>query len=282
LPEKAYSVKKAKTILEVRGLKLIPIVDTNKKVVNFISQSSLLSINVPAKNVKRIDMAVIIMAGGKSTRLEPFSKIFPKPLIPIGDKPIIDRIIDEFRKNGINRYYLTLNYKGDMIESYFNHMKKDYHVSFLREKGYYGTAGSLKLFHKYTDDTFIVSNCDVIIKADFEDVIKFHNKQESDLTILSSMQHYKIPYGVINFKKGGEVINLTEKPEYTFAVNAGVYILRRKILRFIPSHKRFDMTDLIKVLIDSRKRVFTYPVNENEYIDIGQWDEYKKAMGKIL
>jgi len=128
------------------------------------------------------------------------------------------------------------------------------------------------------NDIFIVSNCDVIVKANFEEVVGFHKSQNASITILSAIQHFKIPYGVTNFKEGGEVIDIVEKPEYTFTVNTGVYVVNRNTLQLIPEKSYFDMTDLIKSLIKNKKRVVTYPVNENDYIDIGQWEEYKSAL----
>ena len=139
----------------------------------------------------------------------------------------------------------------------------------------------LRLLEEKIGKHFIVSNCDVIVRANFEEVIDFHKKHGASLTVLSSFQHYSIPYGVVIFEEGGQVLGIQEKPEYTFMVNTGVYILNKECLGFIPKGTHFDMTDLIKILIKSRKKVFTYPVNENDYIDIGQWEEYKKAVEKI-
>jgi len=224
---------------------------------------------------------VVIMAGGKGTRLNPFSKIFPKPLIPIGEKPVIEIIIDEFRKQGISEYFLTLNYKGKMVEAYFDNTEKDYKVEYIWEDDFLGTAGSLRLLEGKIGDTFIVSNCDVMVKADFGEVLNLHKEQNASLTILSSIQYYEIPYGITKFKKGGEVTDIIEKPEYAFTINTGVYILNRESLQFIPPKSHFNMTDLIKTLIKDNRKVSTYLVNENDYIDIGQWEDYKKAVDRL-
>ncbi len=165
-----------------------------------------------------------------------------------------------------------------MIKAYFKGIEKDYEVDFIKEKDFFGTAGSLKLLEKKIDDTFIVSNCDIIVKANFENVLALHKERNASLTILSSVQHYEIPYGVINFKDGGEVVNIQEKPEYTFTINTGVYILNNDVLDFIPDDTHMDMTDLIEILTEKGKKVLTYPVNEKEYLDIGQWKEYKKVL----
>lgn len=280
--QKDFSLAKAKGIFIASKIDLIPILDKNSKVVDFITWNQAFSDkNSPKIMRSRIDIPVVIMAGGKSTRLEPFTKIIPKPLIPIGDKPIVEIIIDEFRKQGANEYVLVLNYKREMIESYFNNISKEYKLQFVIENDFQGTAGGLKLLKEKIGERFIVSNCDVIVKANFEEVIDFHKKQDAALTILSSFQHYRIPYGIVKIREEGRVLGIHEKPEYTFMINTGVYILNKECLQFIPKRAYFEMTDLIKTLIKNKMKISTYPVNENDYIDIGQWEEYKKAIEKI-
>lgn len=282
LKQNEFSLAKAKDIFITNKIDLIPIVDEHNKVIDFTTWSQVFSGKDILKAARsKIDIPVVIMAGGRSTRLEPVTKIIPKPLIPIGDKPIVEIIIDEFKKQGVNNYYLILNYKSEMIESYFNNIERDYGIQYIKEAEFHGTAGGLRLLEEKIGKHFIVSNCDVIVRANFEEVIDFHKKHGASLTVLSSFQHYSIPYGVVIFEEGGQVLGIQEKPEYTFMVNTGVYILNKECLGFIPKGTHFDMTDLIKILIKSRKKVFTYPVNENDYIDIGQWEEYKKAVEKI-
>ena len=222
------------------------------------------------------------MAGGKGDRLELFTKVLPKPLIPIGDVPIIERIMDEFSCFGVKDFYITLNYKGEMIEAYANSLSKDYKINFIREEEYLGTAGSIKMIGDVQFDDIIVSNCDILVKANYKKALDFHRRTESFMTILSSIQYYKIPYGVISYVNGGKVTAIQEKPEYTFVINTGVYILKRTCLSYIPHKKKFDMPTLINMLITDNKAVSNYPVNESDYIDIGQWCEYWKEMEKTM
>ena len=277
-----FTKERVRQIFIKNKIELIPIVNEREIIVDFITWDQLFADEIfhPRTNNK-IDIPVVIMAGGKGTRLDPFTKILPKPLIPIGDKPIVEIVIDEFRKQGAKNYYLTLNHRGEMVESYFNGIAKEYSLKFIKENISGGTAASLKLVEEEIDDLFFVSNCDVIVKAHFAEVIAFHKEQHALLTIMSSIQHYKIPYGVINYKEGGHVGSVIEKPEYTFTVNTGIYLLSKESLRYIPKDCFFDMTDLIKVLIKNKRNVVMYPVNESDYIDIGQWEEYKKAIEKI-
>jgi len=281
--QKDFSIDKIKEMFIENKIDLIPILDDRDRVIDFMTWDRVFSKDDKAATAikSKIDAPVVIMAGGKSTRLEPFTKILPKPLFPIGDKPIVEIIIEEFKKQAVREFYLVLNYKSELIESYFNNIEKDYKVQYIREGDFWGTTGGLKLLEKEISDCFIVSNCDVIVKANFEEVIDFHKKQGASLTVLSSFQHYNIPYGIVKFEKEGKVTDIIEKPEYTFMVNAGVYILDRDCLKLIPKNTHFDMTDLIKSLVKNNKKVVTYPVNENDYMDIGQWEEYKKAVEKL-
>lgn len=277
-----YTPEAVKDILLKNKIELLPVVDGDKRVIDFVTWSQAFSSEESRIHKgEKIDVPVLIMAGGKGTRLEPFANIFPKALIPIGDKTVIELIIDKFKEQGVNKFYLMLNYKGELIEAYFNSLEKDYSVKYVKENKFMGTIGGLSLLKKNIEDIFIVSNCDVMVKANFSEVIKFHKEQKASMTILSSIKHYRIPYGVVNFKTGGKVVNIMEKPEYTFSINAGVYIFNKELLRLIPKNSYFDMTDLIKLLLKKKERVVTYPVNENDYIDIGEWEEYRKAIEKM-
>lgn len=277
-----YSQELSKKMLLEHKIELLPILDEDRHVVDFIVWSESIPHRVRrTKDAAPLDLPVVIMAGGKGTRMAPFTSVLPKPLIPIGERTVLELIIDGFREFGIRDYYLTLNYKGEMIQAYFNSIQRDYNIQFVLEKDYLGTAGSLALIEKSVCDTFIVSNCDIIVRADYEEVLEFHREGKAELTILSSIQRYRIPYGVVQFRQGGEVTQLIEKPEYTFTINAGVYILNRECLKLIPHDTFFNMPDLIEIMMRENRRVLTYRVNESDYIDIGQWREYREAVRKL-
>jgi len=168
-----------------------------------------------------------------------------------------------------------------MIKAYFDGIEKEYSVSYVMEDDFYGTAGSLTLVEGSINSTFIVSNCDIIVKADYGEVMNFHRENGSVLTVLSSIQHHTFPYGVVEFANGGQVTKIKEKPEYSFPVNTGVYILEPECFSYIPKSTFFNMTDLIETLIEKDKKVMMYPVNEKDFIDIGQWDEYRKSVNEL-
>ncbi|MHC9543650.1 MAG: sugar phosphate nucleotidyltransferase [Vulcanimicrobiota bacterium] len=282
LRENGFTSEMIREIFIRNKVELLPIVNEKNMLVDYITWDKAFSQQeLNDRKYGRIDIPVVIMAGGKGTRYEPLSRIIPKPLVPLGDKTLIETIIDEFRKFAVKKFFFTLNYKGDMIKAYFSCIERDYNIEYLEEQNFLGTAGSLKLLSGVINEMFIVSNCDVLVRADYEDVMKFHKSNNSMLTVLSSIQHYKIPYGVISFAEKGVVTDIIEKPEHTFIVNTGVYILNREVLEYIPDEQALDMPDLIGILIENRKPVHTYPVNENDYVDIGQLEEYKHAIKKL-
>jgi len=279
----SLSEKRIKEIFLEERIEVLPVIDETNKVVDYLTWTQVFSEKEKTwlRQDKKIDVPVVIMAGGKGTRLAPFTYVLPKPLIPVGEKTMVEHIIDSFRVFGVKKFFLTLNYRGEMIEAYFNGIKKDYEIEFIWERDFLGTAGSLKFLEDRVEDDFIVSNCDILIRADFPEILKFHRSNQAVFTSITAIQHYKIPYGVVNVRNGGIIASIEEKPEYTFQINTGVYVLNKSILDFIPENQYFDMPDLIRKLLREGKKVFAYPVNESDYVDVGQWEDYKKALIKL-
>ena len=234
------------------------------------------------KNKKeKLNNPVVIMAGGKGTRLDPFTRILPKPLIPLGDDPIIKVIMDEFGIYGMRDFYITLNDKGKMIKAYFHEHNLPYKINYIEEQKPLGTAGSLNLLQGKFKKAFFVSNCDIIIKSDYSDIFKFHKERNNSLTLVGSMQHYKIPYGVCEIENGGDLILIREKPQYDFLTNTGMYVLEPDVLSLIPRDTYFDMTNLIKSIQDKGQKVSVFPITEKSWLDVGQWTNYEKIIDDL-
>ena len=271
-----YTQEDATRVLRDKKLDLIPIIDKDGKVVDYLTWSN---INGGKKIEKKLDyVSVVIMAGGKGTRMEPFTKVLPKPLIPINEKTIIEHIIERFTDMGCSDFHLTVNHKGKILKAYFEELKHDYSVSFVDENEPLGTAGSLQYLKGKFDKPFFVTNCDIIIKADYVNLYEFHQKGEYDITLVASAKEYIIPYGTCELNGDGHLSHINEKPKYDFLINTGLYVLNPDVLKLIPEDKFYHITHLIEDATNKGKKVGVFPVDDDAWIDIGQWAEYKKVM----
>ncbi len=225
-----------------------------------------------------LSLPVVIMAGGRGTRLKPLTNIIPKPLIPVGDKSIIEMIFDSYGKFGMKEFYLIVNYKAAMIESFLSEIPdKDYRVNIVKEETEYGTGGSLSMLKGVINSTFFMTNCDTLLDQDFSEVYGFHKENNNELTIVGALKHYSIPYGKLEFQNGGKLLELTEKPELTLTVNSGTYILEPHLLNEIPEKEFFHITELISKITNRNGNVGVFPVSEMSWLDIGEWKEFTKT-----
>ncbi len=248
----------------------IPIVDDN----NIIQEIFFLDSSVrPVK--KQIDAPVVIMAGGKGTRLQPYTQILPKPLIPIGEKTITEHIIDHFYDAGCKHFDMIVNYKRHFIKSYFRDVELPVTINFLDEDEFLGTAGGLRLLIGKYDQPFFMTNCDILIEDDYSKIMKYHISNNNIITIVSAIKNTTLPYGVIEATPDGKVACIKEKPDVSTVVNTGFYILSPKFLDKIPADTFIHITDVIKTCIDEGERVGMYPVSGDHWMDMGQMDELR-------
>ncbi len=231
---------------------------------------------------KTVDAEVVIMAGGKGTRLDPFTRILPKPLIPIGNKAMIEVIMEEYNKFGMHNFYISINHKAKMVRAYFEEHDGLCNIRYLNEDKPLGTIGAISQLSGKIDSPFFVSNCDILIKDDYSEIFKFHCNGGYIFTIVASMRHHTIPYGVCEIHSGGELKNLNEKPGYDFLVNTGMYVCSPEIMTYIPNDTFYNITDLVDTLRKSGEKIGVYPVSEESYLDIGQWEYFKSTVDRIL
>jgi len=277
--EEGYHIEEAKRLMMNNEIECIPILDQREGIVSAIWWLDIFKNQ--NKKYGQINIPVVIMAGGEGVRLSPFTKILPKPLMPVGEKPIIELIIDKFVEYGCKKFYLSVNYKSNLIKTYFSNFKHDYKIEYVEEKKPLGTAGSLYLLKKKIETTFYVINSDVLIEADYADVLDFHKNNKNKITLISSMKHYKIPYGVCEIKNGGNLKKIKEKPEYDFLVNSGMYVLEPEVIWDIPINKTYDIPELINVCIKNKKKVGVYPISERSWLDIGEWEGLQNTLKSL-
>ncbi|HOW27017.1 MAG TPA: nucleotidyltransferase family protein [Elusimicrobiota bacterium] len=271
-----FSLAEARELMLSRSIDCLPVVDAKRRVVSAIWLKDLFE-KKKGSPKKPLGMPVVIMAGGEGNRLAPFTHVLPKPLVPVGGKPIIERIIDRFGEYDCNEFFLTINYKSHLIKAYFHDsgQRSKVNLRYVEESKPLGTAGSLGLLKTKIKSTFWVSNCDILIEADFADIVQFHRNHSNGITLVGSMKHYTIPYGVCRLDARGDLKNIDEKPEYDFLVNTGVYVLEPEVLRLIPPDRKFHFTELIDVCLKKGQKIGVYPISEKSWMDMGQLEELK-------
>lgn len=260
---------------------LMPILDSDGNLVDVVFWDDILSDAIVVDNRPKIDLPVVIMAGGKGTRLKPITNVIPKPLVPVGDKTILEVIMDQFEGIGCHKFYMSVNYKADMMKYYLSQLDHKYDIEFFMEDKPLGTIGSVSLLRGKITTPFFVSNCDSINEQDYRDVWDYHLNNHNDMTIVTMVKSFKIPYGVIETGEDGLMTALKEKPEQTYQVNTGVYILNPDLIDEIPKGEFFHITQLMETVQARGGRVGCFPVSENSWKDMGEWPEYLKMI-KVL
>lgn len=267
-------ISEVKASMKMRGNEFMPVVNDNGEIESIIFWEDLFQ-TTQIRKKSDINLPVIIMAGGKGSRLRPLTNVLPKPLIPIGEQTMMEDIMDRFVECGCNRFYVSVNYKAETIKRYFASLNKpQYDISYFQENKPLGTAGSLHLLNNEIKSTFFVSNCDIIIDDDYSEILKYHEDNHNEITVVAAVKNICIPYGTMETKEEGLLSGIREKPTYTFKINTGMYILEPHLIKEIPKNTFYHITFLIEKLIKEGRRVGVYPINEGSWIDVGNWDEY--------
>ena len=259
---------------------VMPILDEKGELVDVWFWSDLFKTSEIIER-DEICLPVVIMAGGKGTRLKPLTNVIPKPLIPIGEKTILEEIMNQFEAIGCRKFYMSINYKSDMIRFYLDQLDHHYDIEFFEEPKPLGTIGSVSLLKGKITTPFFVSNCDIIIDQDLRDVYEYHQNNHNDLTIVTAVKSFKIPYGVIETGDDGLMTGLQEKPEQTYMINTGVYILNPELIDEIPEGEFFHITHLMEKIKQRDGRIGCFPVSEHAWRDMGEWPEYLKMVNVL-
>ena len=265
-----------KQLMIENNVEQIPVLNNAGRIINVLLWTDLFGKKPSLKKKQFFTNTVIIMAGGKGTRLDPFTKILPKPLIPIDEKPIVEIIMEKFYNYGFRNFIFTLNYKKEYIKMFLSENDFPYNIDWVEENNYMGTAGSLSLLRDKINDTFFVSNCDIILNVDYADVLKWHKENGNLMTLVGCYKEVKIPYGILEMDNG-VLKNFVEKPNYDVLINTGVYVLESEVIHLIPKDKpSIDMNNLVE-LASRKGQVSVYPISDG-WFDVGQWDEYRKSV----
>lgn len=255
---------------KTKGIKLVPILDEKKHIVDVYDLVNFKS---------HLPIDAVLMAGGKGERLRPLTEKTPKPLLPVGDKCIIDHNIDRLISYGVEHVNVTVNYLGEQLEEHYAEPRNGVQVRTFREPKFLGTIGSIKFVDTFNNDTILVMNSDLFTNIDYEDFFLHFQKHDAEMSVAAVPYNVSIPYGILDLD-GREIKGLIEKPKYNYYANAGIYLIKKRALAEIPEDEFFNATDLIEKLIAQNKKVIRYPLN-GTWIDIGNPQEYQKAQDLV-
>lgn len=260
-------------LLKKHRLSHLPILNKESQVVALVTSDEFL-----VGSLSSLD--AVVMAGGRGTRLFPLTEELPKPMLPVGEKPLLEIIIEQLRNAGIQKVNVTTHHKPEKIQDHFGDGKNfGVELSYVSEDKPLGTAGAIGLLDNDTHQTLLVINGDILTQVDLKAMLSFHRENKADLTVAVRSFDMKVPYGVIECE-GEKVSRVQEKPKIKFLVNAGIYLLEPSVREYIPSGEHYNMTDLIERLIEEKLNVISFPIHEY-WLDIGAHAEYEKAQEEV-
>lgn len=278
-PRIAASIEEAEKLYHKRNYIVIPIVDSNGTVVDLFTDMN-------GEKTQRIHnplhIPVVINAGGKGTRLDPFTRVLPKPLIPVGDLPIIELIMREYQSYSCDKFHIIVNYKRELIKAYFAENENHYNISWYDEVKPLGTGGGLTLLRGKMKDTFFFANCDALLTANYENMLKFHKENHNVITMICAYKNINIPYGVVKIGEHGAIEEMQEKPLLSFLTNTGIYICEPEVIDDMEDEVAVGFPDVIEMERKLGKKVAVFPVSENDWMDMGQLPELEKMRIKMF
>ncbi|WP_242830029.1 sugar phosphate nucleotidyltransferase [Butyrivibrio sp. XPD2002] len=275
-PKVASSIEEAKNLYHKRNWIAIPIVDNNNRIIDVYTGDG----NEEHKKAV-LNTPVVINAGGRGTRLDPFTKVLPKPLIPVGELPIIELIMKEYQSYSCNDFHIIVNYKKELMKAYFLDAEKSYNISWYDECEPLGTGGGLSLLRGKMESTFFFANCDALLTANYESMLKFHKENGNVITMICAYKNVNIPYGVVEMGEGGVIQSMKEKPLMSFLTNTGIYIVEPEVIDDIEDDVSVGFPDIVERERQKGKRVAAFPVSENDWMDMGQLSELEKMRVKL-
>ena len=256
-------------------LRALPIIDRNGNLISICFGQYQIE-----DYCKNLNIPVVIMAGGKGTRLHPYTKVLPKPLIPIGDIPITMHIMQHFAEYGCKQFYMIVNHQKNLIKAYYSDVDIPFQVKYIDEEIPLGTGGGIKLLEGTIEGSFFLTNCDILIDANYTDIFNFHKDKQNIITMVCATKEVVIPYGTVSVNGNGYICKIKEKPSFSFLTNTGFYLLEPAIFKYIPENTHIHITNIIQILIDNGENVGMYPISDGQWSDMGQIDDMKKMITK--
>lgn len=275
-PRYARTLDEAKRLFHRKSFSAIPIVNEEMTILDIYSDD-----NGTVSEKASLRVPVVINAGGKGTRLAPYTKVLPKPLIPVGDLPILEHIMNEYQSYDCTDFHIIVNYKRDLMKAYFADNERAYNITWYDEDKPLGTGGGLSLLKGVFQDTFFFANCDALLTADYESMLKFHKENGNVITMICAYKNINIPYGVVDMGVDGVIENMREKPLISFLTNTGIYIVEPSVVESMVDGEAIGFPDIVERERQKGHKVAVYPVSENDWMDMGQIPELEKMRAKL-
>ena len=275
-PKIAKSEDDAINLYHKKNYVVVPIVDSDNRIVDLYNGEGKLY-----KKRVALNIPVVINAGGKGTRLDPYTRVLPKPLIPVGDLPIIELIMKEYQSYSCNEFHIIVNYKRNLMKAYFADNDNRYNITWYDEENPLGTGGGLTLLKGRFNDTFFFANCDALLTANYESMLKFHKENGNMITMICAYKNINIPYGVIDMGINGTIEKMKEKPLMSFLTNTGIYIVEPEVIDDMEDGVSVGFPDVVEFQRKKGRKVAVFPVSGNDWMDMGQLPELEKMRIKL-
>lgn len=275
-PKVAHTEGEAKELYHKKNFVAIPIVDKDGIVIDLYNGNG-----ETFKKRQVLNIPVVINAGGRGTRLDPYTRVLPKPLIPVGELPIIELIMKEYQSYSCNEFHIIVNYKRELMKAYFFENDNKYNITWYDEDNPLGTGGGLSLLKGKMDCTFFFANCDALLTANYERIIQFHKENGNAITMICAYKNMTIPYGIIEMGVNGKIEEMKEKPLVSFLANTGIYIVEPEVVDDMNAGEKIDFPDVIERQRKNGRKVAVFPVSENDWMDMGQISELEKMRVKL-
>ena len=274
-PRIASTLEEAKSKYHRKNYVVIPVIDEDGRIVDLYTEGS------DEKNKAALKIPVVINAGGRGTRLDPFTRVLPKALIPVGEIPIIELIMKEYQGYSCDAFHIIVNYKRNLMKAYFSENDNKYNITWYDEDQPLGTGGGLYLLKGKMNSTFFFSNCDALLKTNYERILQFHQANRNLITMVCAYKNISIPYGVVEMGPQGAITAMKEKPQLSFLTNTGIYLVEPEILEDMEDNVPIGFPEIAERERKKGKRVAAFPVSENEWMDMGQISELDKMRSKL-
>ncbi len=272
----ANTLDEAKELIKNKKYIAIPIIDSEKHIKGLYFKDYKIHDSLP-----KLKVPVVINAGGKGTRLDPYTKILPKPLIPVGEIPIIEHIMKRFLEYDCKQFHIIVNYKKQIMKGYFSENEGRYDISWYEEDIPLGTGGGLALLKGKINETFFFTNCDNLLLSDYDSILRFHKENHNAITMICAYKNIQIPYGVVEMGINGSIKEMKEKPQLSFLTNTGIYVVEPEVLNDMKDGVAIGFPDVVEQQKSMGRNVAIYPVSENDWLDMGQLPELENMHKRL-